>query len=65
MNVIVYGKTETSASRGRKPRTGETLSYRAIKDYNEKTNQDYDEVILIGVSKPDKSDKGAKKCRPQ
>lgn len=45
--VIVYAQTETKASRGRRPRTGETVSYRAIVDYDEKANEDYDEVIML------------------
>lgn len=57
--VIVYAKTETLASRGRKPRAGETVSYRSIEDYDEKVNEDYDEVIFIGDVKAKK--KGKKK----
>jgi hypothetical protein len=52
--IIVYHDNETLASRSRKPRPGETVSYRSIKDWQEKENAKFDEVINLSKVKPEK-----------
>lgn len=48
--IIVYHDTETLASRARRPRTGETVGYRAIADFDEKYNATFDEVIDLSTA---------------
>lgn len=55
--VLVYHDTTTLASRARKPRTGETVGYRAIADFDEEVNATFDEVINLSTSKPQKKAK--------
>lgn len=45
--VIVYHKNEGLAKRGKRPRPGETVAYRSIKDFDEDENAKFDEVLIL------------------
>lgn len=54
MKIIVYHDTETLAKRGRRGRPGETLAYRAIKDWDEVENDKFDQVLDLSTPKKKK-----------
>ena len=49
--IIVYHDTETLARRARKPRPRETVAHRSIKDWDEKENETFDEVVDLSTPK--------------
>lgn len=57
MKTIVYGKTEQDAKRRRRPKAGETVTYKSILDHDEEFNQQFDEVELL-CAKPKRKSKG-------
>lgn len=57
--IIVYHDNETLARRSRRPRAGETIAYRSIKDWDEKENAKFDEVVDKSTPKPAPAKKSA------
>lgn len=50
--IVVYHNNEMLAKRGYRPRAGETVAYRGIKDWNEFDNKKFDEVVDLSTEKP-------------
>jgi len=61
MKTVVYHETATLASRARKPKTGEQVFYKSIKDFDEKENAKYDEVIVLCEALKEKPKRKGKK----
>jgi len=55
MKIIVYHDTQQEAKRTRRPRPGETVTYAAIKDHDEKINDKFDDVVILCKTKPKKA----------
>ena len=47
--TIIYHDTEKLAKGVRRPRAGETIAYRSIKDWDEKKNENFKEVIDLST----------------
>lgn len=54
MRTVVYHDTETLARRARRTRVGETVTYRSIKEWDEKDHDKFDEVVNLSTLKPKK-----------
>ena len=49
--TIIYHNSEKLAKGVRRPRSGETLAYRSIEDWDEKENDKADEVVDLSTPK--------------
>lgn len=52
--VIVYHDTEGLAKRARRGRPGETIAYRAKKDWSDDENEKFDEVVDFSTKRKPK-----------
>lgn len=55
-SIIIYHDTEGLAKRARRGRPGETLAYRAIKDFDADENEKFDEVLDFSTKKTKKKE---------